>query len=78
MANVVQQDQQKELDYLVCLKDFTIVAVIELDDSSHAREDRQKSDADKDIALLGAGYKIIRWSAQSLPDIEMIRKTFHD
>jgi very-short-patch-repair endonuclease len=49
-----------------------------LDDSSHNREDRQKADADKNVALIGAGYKIIRWSAKSLPDIEVIRKTFHD
>lgn len=69
---------RKSVDYLICLKDFNIVAAIELDDSSHNREDRQKADADKDIALLGAGYKVIRWTVKSLPSIEVIRKTFHD
>lgn len=67
---------RKSVDYLVCLKDFTIVAAIELDDSSHQREDRTKSDSDKDTALLGAGHKVIRWPAKELPDIDAIRMTF--
>ncbi len=68
---------RKSVDFLVCLKDFTIVAAIELDDSTHEREDRKKADGDKDAALLGAGYKVIRWSAKSLPSIEVIQSTFH-
>lgn len=68
---------RKSVDFLVCLKDFTIVAAIELDDSSHERDDRKKADADKDAALMGAGYKVIRWSANSLPSVDVIRNTFH-
>ena len=69
---------RKSADYVICLKDFTVVCVIELDDSTHERKDRKKADTDKDTALTGAGYKIIRWQAKNLPDIETIRKTFHD
>jgi carbon starvation protein CstA len=29
---------QKSADYLICLKDFTIVAAVELDDSSHNKK----------------------------------------
>lgn len=68
---------RKSVDYFVCLKDFSPVAIIELDDSTHEREDRKKADADKDTALIGAGYKVIRWSAKSLPSVELIRSTFH-
>jgi hypothetical protein len=66
---------RKSADYVICLKDnFDIVAVIELDDPTHERQDRKKADADKDTALNGAGYKIIRW--KSIPDVQTIRRIF--
>lgn len=68
---------RKSVDFLICLKDFTVVAAIELDDSTHEREDRKKADTDKDAALFGAGYQVIRWSAKSLPSVEVIRSAFH-
>jgi len=68
---------RKSVDYVICLKDFTIIAVIELDDATHEREDRQKTDGDKDTALMGAGLKIIRWKAKSLPDIQTVRAAVH-
>lgn len=35
-------------DFVVCNKDSSIVAVIELDDASHQKADRQAADAKKD------------------------------
>lgn len=67
---------RKSLDYLVCLKDCSVVAAIELDDSTHDREDRKKADQDKERALTSAGVKLIRWQAKSLPDIQAIREAF--
>lgn len=67
---------QKSVDYVVCLKDFTTVAVIELDDGTHRREDRRKSDRDKDKALGDADLPIIRWTVTALPTVEQIRTTF--
>lgn len=67
---------QKSLDYVICLKDASIVAAVELDDSTHEREDRKSNDQDKDRALSSAGVKLIRWQAKNLPDIQVIREAF--
>lgn len=60
-------------DFVVCNKDSSIVAVIELDDSTHDKPDRQAADAKKDKALEAAEIKIIRWQAKSMPDITSIK-----
>ena len=61
------------LDFVVCKKDSTVVAVIELDDASHEASERTAADAKKDRALAAAGVRIIRWQAKSLPDVATIR-----
>jgi len=63
-------------DFVVCNKDFSIVAVIELDDATHARKDRMAADAKKDQALEAAGIRIIRWQAKTLPNLALIQSTF--
>ncbi len=63
-------------DFVVCNKDSSIVAVIELDDSTHQRKDRQAADAKKDKALASANVRIVRWQAKSIPDIAAISATF--
>lgn len=63
---------RKSADFVVCNKDFSVLAVIELDDSSHDRELAKKRDADKDKALISAGIKIIRW--RKLPDESGIKQ----
>lgn len=63
-------------DFVVCSKDSSIVAVIELDDATHQREDRQAADAKKDKALASANVRIVRWQAKSIPDIAAIQATF--
>jgi len=63
-------------DFVVCNKDSSIVAVIELDDATHRREGRQVADAKKDKALASAGIRIVRWQAKSIPDIAAIQATF--
>lgn len=68
---------RKSVDFLVCLKDFTIVAAVELDDSTHERPERKKADADKDAALTAAGIHIVRIPAKALPTIQALHDTFH-
>jgi len=68
---------RKSADFVVCLKDFTVVCVIELDDRTHEREDRKQGDADKDTALIGAGFNILRWQARDMPNIETIHKAIY-
>jgi hypothetical protein len=67
---------QKSLDFVVCLKDFTVVAAVELDDATHARQSRQTADANKDRALAAAGVSIVRWNVKALPDESAIRGAF--
>src|SRR3569623_335799 len=56
-------------DFVVCNKDSSIVAVIELDDATHQRKDRQTADAKKAKALSSAENRIVRLQAKTLPDI---------
>ena len=63
-------------DFVICKKDASIVAVIELDDSTHQKIDRQIADNKKDKALEAAAIKIVRWQAKSIPDISEIKAAF--
>jgi hypothetical protein len=67
---------QKSVDFVVCRKDSTVVAVVELDDSTHNRVSRQRADATKDKALISAGVSIVRWNVKSLPEEAEIRARF--
>ena len=60
-------------DFVICSRDFSIVAVIELDDSSHQRQDRQIADHKKDKALASAEINIVRWNVKSMPDLTTIK-----
>jgi len=62
-------------DFVVCNKDASIVAVIELDDTTHQRTDRQAADAKKDKAFNAAEIRVIRWQVKSIPDITTIQAT---
>jgi hypothetical protein len=65
------------VDFVICAPDgATILAAIELDDSSHDRADRIKADAKKDKALLSAGIRIIRWPVRGMPTSQQIRADF--
>lgn len=65
---------QKTADFTICLRDFSVVAIIELDESSHGSKGRKKADADKDKAITDAGIPIIRWNVKNIPSAEEIRK----
>jgi very-short-patch-repair endonuclease len=55
-------------DFVICTKDASVAAVIELDDASHHRYDRRIADAKKEKALRSAGVRLLRWQARELPD----------
>ena len=63
-------------DFVICKKDASIVAVIELDDSTHQKLDRQIADTKKDKALEAAAIKVVRWQAKSIPDLTEIKAAF--
>lgn len=64
------------LDFLVCLKDSTIIAAVELDDKTHEKASRIKADTKKEKALSAAGIALVRWNVSSLPDENTIRLAF--
>ena len=61
---------------MLCNKDLSIVAIVELDHATHQRKDRQIADAKKDKALASAGIRIVRFRARALPDRAIIQSTF--
>ncbi len=58
---------RKALDFVVCLPEGKVVAVVELDDSSHGKPERKRADEDKDRALESAGVRVVRWTMKTLP-----------
>lgn len=62
--------RQKVADFVICRRDLSILAVVELDDRSHTR----KRDQAKNAVLEEAGIPIIRWHVKDMPDRERIRK----
>jgi very-short-patch-repair endonuclease len=64
---------QMSADFVVCAKDATVLAVIELDDASHQTDRRKATDEKKTRALKAAGVKLVRWHVRELPDDPTIR-----
>lgn len=61
------------IDFVICDKRSNIICCIELDDSSHEREDRKEADAKKEKALRSAGIELIRLPVKAMPSPEVIR-----
>lgn len=59
---------QKSYDFVICAKDSSVVAVIELDDRSHAAPRRADADRTKDRATAAAGIPLLRWNVNAIPD----------
>ncbi|CAH1093033.1 DUF2726 domain-containing protein [Candidatus Nitrotoga sp. 1052] len=64
------------IDFIVCLKDSSIIAAVELDDKTHEKASRIEADAKKEKALSAAGIELIRWHVSELPDERAIRQAF--
>jgi hypothetical protein len=62
-------------DFVICRKDFVVVAIVELDDKSHESEARANTDGKKSKASEDAGLGILRWRVDALPDVEEIRRS---
>lgn len=61
---------QKSADFVVCLKDFSLVAVVELDDRSHSAA----KDDERDRLLAAAGINVIRFTVREMPTVTRIRE----
>jgi hypothetical protein len=63
-------------DFVVCTKDSTVLAAIELDDKSHEAASRVETDRKKEKATRDAGVRLIRWHVKALPDQAAIQAAF--
>jgi very-short-patch-repair endonuclease len=71
--------QSKHVDFLACdPEDMSIRFVVELDDKSHQRQDRQDRDVLVDRILTTAGIPFFRFPAKSSYSAEEIRKRISD
>jgi very-short-patch-repair endonuclease len=66
--------KQRVADFVLCRCDFSIVAVIELDDPSHAQPHRQDADARKKKAVESAGLTFVRIPAGPIPSETDLRR----
>ncbi len=64
------------IDFVVCLKDSSIIAAVELDEKTHEKASRIEADLKKAKALSAAGIELIRWHVSELPDERAIRQAF--
>lgn len=65
---------QQSVDYLICKKDFSIIAAIELDDKSHLKLSAIERDNKKNTNLAAAKVPLIRWHAEDMPLQDEIRQ----
>lgn len=61
---------RKVADFVLTTKAFEILAVIELDDSSH--KGREAHDSKRDLLLERAGYRVLRF--KSIPDVDAVQQ----
>ena len=62
-------------DFVILSNDFSILAVIELDDISHENSHRVIASRKKEKATLATGTIFIRWNVSKLPDETAIQAT---
>ena len=61
-------------DFVVCRADSTPIAVIEVDDCSHERAERQEADNRKNKVTEAAGVAVVRWRVGETPPQQEIAK----
>ncbi|MDO7540425.1 DUF2726 domain-containing protein [Acinetobacter nosocomialis] len=64
---------RKVADFVVLDKAFNIVAIVELDDSSH--KGKEQFDAERDALIHEAGFKVIRY--KRTPELVQIHRDFN-
>jgi hypothetical protein len=72
-ASVYNRFNRLVVDFVVCNRDFSVAAVLELDDRSHDRPKRQDADQRKEAVLNAAGIPLHRLNVNPLPDEAELR-----
>jgi hypothetical protein len=63
-------------DFVVCRKDASVLAAIELDGKANLPRDPMRADGIKQRASAAAGVRLLRWQAKDLPDQAEIQELF--
>jgi hypothetical protein len=71
-----QRIRRLRYDFVVCAKDSTVLAAIELDDKLGSNKDAETAVWMKERASEAAGIRVIRWPAKALPDHAAIQELF--
>jgi len=72
------QVSSKHFDYVLCdKKTLSVIAVIELDDSSHLENKTKRRDAFVEKACLSADLKLLRFKCARHYDVETIREDIY-
>ena len=66
--------QQLVADFVICGADYDVVAVVEVDDSSHERRARRDADERKQKAIECAGFRFVRIPARCRPCDSTVRQ----
>lgn len=64
---------QLSYDFVICKKDGSVIAAIELDDKTHDSAKQAERDARKQRATEAAGVILVRWNVAAMPDEVAIR-----
>jgi len=63
-------------DYVVCARDVSVLAAIELDDSARTGKPLTAAEETKERATASAGIRLLRWQTSALPDQAQIQAAF--
>jgi hypothetical protein len=65
---------QLSLDYVICRRDFSVVAAVELDDPSHDRQRQKTRDEKKDAVMKAINVRLVRFDVRRYPSEMDVRK----
>lgn len=78
MLDMNNRINRMSVDFLIVRKDFTVLAIVELDDGSHKKPERVKADLKKNAIFDSVNAKVIRWNVNAIPSKEMMQVMLMD
>lgn len=72
---LINKVQSKHVDFLITDQDLRIKGIVELDDNTHDRTDRQERDKFVDEILTSVGYKVVHTRSITETTLDCFSKT---
>lgn len=66
--------KRMSIDFLICRKDSSIIAAVELDDSADNQDKNHERDKNKNLAIKAAGIVVIRCDVRRIPTEKAIHE----